>query len=128
MKITLKYEELCSVLWSVSSKGPERIEDISNYIKTTYSRKVDKTGISKIENFLKLFDVKSKSVDGNQKKFRLKFCSWMETTTEISTYNTSAGAPCKSYEDLCSRSKKRGSHKNFFQSQMRKLLIHLTKC
>ena len=52
MKITLKYEELCSVLWSVSSKGPERIEDISNYIKTTYSRKVDKTGISKIENFL----------------------------------------------------------------------------
>lgn len=107
MAITLKYEILCSNLWKCSHlQRLDKINTLLQFIETTHHIKVDKKEISKIDNFVKLFDVKMKSVSGSVQKFQTKYFDWMETYMDITIASAVFGAPCKPYEDLGPKSKK----------------------
>lgn len=106
MPIALKFEQLCSVLWNDHRIGSGRIEAMQEFIEVTYNSKIDVLSMPELENFLKSFDKKMISVRGDKKRFKLKYCTWMDTTIEIFTYSPSSGAPCKSYDSLCWKSKK----------------------
>lgn len=107
MVITLKHEQLCCVLWSLSKNDLNRLEAIVEFIKTTYHAKVDVIGKSQIESFLKLYDVKMKSLNQRTNRLKIKHSDWMDTDIEISACKISTGAPCKTYDDLSTRSKKK---------------------
>lgn len=77
------------------------------YIETAHKNKVDKTDICKIENFIKSVDIKLKSVRYSIAKFRSKFSDWLDECVEVAICVSTVGAPCKQYEDLSSKSKRK---------------------
>lgn len=59
MVITLKHEALCLILWSNSKlQRMEKVKVIVESIESSHRTKLDTAGISKIENFVKLFEKK----------------------------------------------------------------------
>lgn len=105
MIITLKYETLCSILWNLPTTNTNFFEAISDFIKVTYNVKLNAEGTSQMQRFLKIYDVKMKSVDNKVIRFKRKFSDWMDV--ECSGYKISSGAPFKAYVSLCTKSKKK---------------------
>ncbi|KAI8120212.1 hypothetical protein CVS40_8521 [Lucilia cuprina] len=85
----------------------DKVNFLLKYIETAHKNKVDKTDICKIENFIKSVDIKLKSVRYSIAKFRSKFSDWLDECVEVAICVSTVGAPCKQYEDLSSKSKRK---------------------
>lgn len=106
MVITLKHKHLCLTLWNNTKlQRLEKISIVVESIETAHHTKLETAELSKIENFVKLFDKKMQSVTGSILKFKTKYSQWMDDSMDI--LFSAAGAPCKPYDDLCEKSKKK---------------------
>lgn len=113
MVITLKHEALCLILWSNSKlQRMEKVKVIVESIESSHRTKLDTAGISKIENFVKLFEKKMQSVKFSSLKFKNTFSDWMNDKMEIKF--SAAGAPCKPYSDLSTKYKKKNIGYTFY--------------
>lgn len=118
MVITLKHEALCLTLWDNSKlQRFEKVNVVVESIETSHHTKLDTAEISKIDNFVKLFDKKMQSVSGSILKFKTKYYKWMDDSLEINF--SAAGAPCKPYNDLCAKSKKKNIDYSFYAFKYR---------
>lgn len=107
MDIVLKNKILCSILFkNVNLPYTEKIELLKDHIETSSKNKLEKGEIVKIENFVKLFDNKWKSVRRCAKKFEGRYSDWLDDNIEFHLCSSVYGAPLKPYEDLCPKSKK----------------------
>lgn len=106
MVITLKHEALCSILLANSKlQRLEKVDVIVESIETSHRTKLDTAGISKIENFVKLFEKNMLSVKFSTLKFRNNFSEWINDSLEIQF--SAVGAPRKPYTDLSTKYKKK---------------------
>lgn len=104
MPITLSHRVLCCILWETSTTGkPDKIETIIQFLRTQTTSTIVSSELHKVENFVKLFEVKMKSVNNSLQKFQSKFDNWMDINMEIKT--TMAGRPLKHYDDLGEKAK-----------------------
>lgn len=106
MAITLKYYTLCSILFeNTLLPFEDKVKIVVEFIEANHKIKIIKSQIPKIENFVKSFEIKRKTVYSSQMKFQSKYSEWLDKALEISA--PSSGAPCKEYADLCPKSKRK---------------------
>lgn len=107
MALTFKNSSLFFILCEIPFHTfEEKVRRIVEFIEGTYKIKVLKSEITKIQKFVKTFDVKWTTAK-SRSKFLEKYSDWLENNIDLTVCTSSVGPPHKPYEDVSTRTKKR---------------------